>query len=140
MRFRRSFFPLAAVLMLAGPLTAADQLPAPEPQAGVVTGDGLPLPSRSFFARSQSSELKAGKAEPFTRPDQSGRFQFRKQSMPLQSRDRNVCYTMRTYMVKPSERLLDDESGFRGYSSCQLASSYRVRSADAQEQEGAKLK
>jgi hypothetical protein len=40
-----------------------------------------------------------------------------------------VCFTMRTYKVKPMERLQDNESGTRGYSTCQMGSDYRVRSA-----------
>jgi hypothetical protein len=43
----------------------------------------------------------------------------------------DVCYTMRSYKVKRTERLADNENGGRGYSMCEMASSYRVRSADA---------
>ena len=41
-----------------------------------------------------------------------------------------VCFTMRTYKVKPTERLRDNESGSAGYSTCQMGSNYKVRSAD----------
>ena len=41
-----------------------------------------------------------------------------------------VCFTMRTYKVKPTERLQDGEIGLRGYSTCQMGSKYGVRSAD----------
>jgi hypothetical protein len=41
-----------------------------------------------------------------------------------------VCFTMRTYKVKPAERLRDNESGAMGYSTCQIGSNYRIRSAD----------
>lgn len=143
MRFQGFFYPLAAVLSLAGSMMAADPAARTAPQTGVVRGDGFTLPTRSFFAPPQSSELKPGTPEPFTRPDQSGRYQFRvSHVMRLHPSviDPNLCYTMRTYMMKPSERFANGESGFRGYSSCQLASSYRIRSADAQEQTGAKLK
>ena len=44
----------------------------------------------------------------------------------------NVCYTMRSYKVKRTERLADNDSGRRGYSTCEMASSYHVRSADGQ--------
>lgn len=52
--------------------------------------------------------------------------------------DDDLCYTMRTYKVKRTERLSDNESGRRGYSTCELAKNYQVRSAiahvrDAQE-------
>jgi len=39
-----------------------------------------------------------------------------------------VCFTMRTYKVKPTERLQDGEIGLRGYSTCQIGSKYSVRS------------
>lgn len=45
-----------------------------------------------------------------------------------------VCFTMRTYKVKPKERLQEGESASAGYATCQMASSYRFRSAVAIEQ------
>lgn len=41
-----------------------------------------------------------------------------------------VCFTMRTYKVKPTERLQDNDTGLRGHSTCQMGSDYRVRSVD----------
>lgn len=41
-----------------------------------------------------------------------------------------VCFTMRTYKVKPTERLREGESGSMGQSTCQMGSNYKVRSAD----------
>lgn len=41
-----------------------------------------------------------------------------------------TCFTMRTYKAKPTERLRDNESGSTEYSTCQLGSNYRIRSAD----------
>jgi hypothetical protein len=41
-----------------------------------------------------------------------------------------VCFTMRTYKVKPTERLQDNETGTAGYSTCQMGSNYRVRATD----------
>ena len=41
------------------------------------------------------------------------------------------CYTMRMYKVKRKERFADGENGLRGYSTCELASNYQVRSAIA---------
>jgi len=41
------------------------------------------------------------------------------------------CYTMRMYKVKRKEHFADGESGTRGYSTCELASNYQVRSAIA---------
>lgn len=43
----------------------------------------------------------------------------------------DVCYTMRSYKVKRTERLKDDQTGLRGYSTCEKASDYQFRSADA---------
>jgi hypothetical protein len=136
MRFRGFFYSLAVVITLSGAVRAADQAATAEPQPGVVKRDAFDQPNRSFFDRQKPSGLKPGTSEPFTRPEGSGRFQLRSP----RSLETPLCYTMRTYMVKPSERLADDESGFRGYSSCQLASGYRFRSADAQEETGASLK
>jgi hypothetical protein len=47
----------------------------------------------------------------------------------------DLCYTMRTYKVKRKEHFADGESGSRGYSTCELASNYQVRSAIAHPQE-----
>jgi len=44
----------------------------------------------------------------------------------------DVCYTMRSYKVKPKERFDEGEDSGVSYSTCQLASSFRVRSADAE--------
>lgn len=43
----------------------------------------------------------------------------------------DVCYTMRTYKMKPTERIRDHENLFRGYSECEMASRYQIRSAEA---------
>ena len=51
-----------------------------------------------------------------------------------------VCFTMRMYKIKPTERLADGESANRGYSECQMASDYQIRSADAHENGPAKTK
>jgi hypothetical protein len=134
MRFRGLFYSLAAVITLSCMVRAADQAATTEPQPGVVERDAVDQPNRSFLDRPQPSGLKPGTSEPFMRPEGSPHFQFRSPERV----DGILCYTMRTYMVKPSERLADDESGLRGYSTCQLASSYRFRSADAQEQTGAR--
>jgi len=43
----------------------------------------------------------------------------------------DVCYTMRTYKMKPTERTRDHENLFRDYSECEMASNYQIRSAEA---------
>ena len=72
--------------------------------------------------------------DPFSRPDaSSGTLQLEAPALGVESRaDVNeVCYTMRSYKVKRAERLNDNQSGVRGYSTCEMASSYRLRSADS---------
>jgi hypothetical protein len=49
--------------------------------------------------------------------------------LPLNA-SRDVCYTMRTYKVKATEHLKNNETGRRGYTTCQLAHDYQIRSAD----------
>lgn len=49
--------------------------------------------------------------------------------IPLNSAG-DVCYTMRTYKVKATERLSKNEKGTRGYSTCLFARDYELRSAD----------
>jgi hypothetical protein len=46
----------------------------------------------------------------------------------------DICYTVRMYKVKATERLSDSETGMRGYSTCQFARDYQVRSVDAQDE------
>lgn len=41
------------------------------------------------------------------------------------------CYTMRAYKVKRQEHFANGENGLKGYSTCELASNYQVRSAIA---------
>src|SRR5690349_17160930 len=41
----------------------------------------------------------------------------------------NVCLTMRSYKVKRTERLSDNESGMRGYSTCEMARNYDIRTS-----------
>lgn len=48
----------------------------------------------------------------------------------LSSRERDLCYTMRTYKVKRTEHLADGESGRHGYSTCEFAANYQIRTTD----------
>ena len=47
------------------------------------------------------------------------------------ARHGGVCYAMRTYKVKPTERIRDHENFSRGYSECEMASNFQIRSAEA---------
>jgi|SRR5271165_2187484 len=40
-----------------------------------------------------------------------------------------VCFTMRTYKVKPTGEWQDSFNGMRGYATCRMGSDYRVRTA-----------
>lgn len=42
-----------------------------------------------------------------------------------------ACLTLRMYKVKRTERLSDGDTGMRGYTTCELASDYQMRSAVA---------
>jgi hypothetical protein len=87
---------------------------------------------------------------PFSRPDaNSGALQLRNPQLGIDTRagtesranaSADVCYTMRSYKVKRTERLDDSQSGVRGYSICEMASSYRLRSADSKAQQRVRLK
>jgi hypothetical protein len=70
-------------------------------------------------------------------PIQSERFDVTRHQFGLLSpggdlgaMDANVCYTMRSYKVKRTERLNDNESGVTGYSTCEMASTYKLRSTE----------
>ena len=52
------------------------------------------------------------------------------QSRPAVLNERN-CYFMRMYKVKHKEHFKDGENGLRGYTTCELASNYQMRSAVA---------
>lgn len=43
----------------------------------------------------------------------------------------DVCYAIRSYKVKPTERIRDYENFSRGYSECEMASNFQIRSAEA---------
>jgi hypothetical protein len=81
---------------------------------------------------------------PFSKPDaSSGALQLRNPQLGFEApagASKDVCYTMRSYKVKRTERLDDSQSGVRGYSTCEMASSYRLRSADSKIQEPVRLK
>lgn len=52
----------------------------------------------------------------------------------------DVCFTMRVYKIKPTERIREGETVDRGYSECEMASDYQIHSAEAHDKEPAKLK
>jgi len=80
-------------------------------------------------AASVSSSSGPDQAIVLPGPDSSKPLRNRNAGVPLA--DKDVCYTIRSYKVKPTERIKDGESVAAGYSTCEIASSYRIRSADA---------
>jgi len=79
------------------------------------------LPSPSVF---ESRELNSG-----TSWKQKGAW-----VVPLNASN-DVCYTLRTYKVRRTERLSDNENGQRSYTTCQFAADFQFRSADARVEE-----
>lgn len=121
----RPLFLLFVISFFASSAFAAGEGSDPQTSTGSVqnqTADpalfGQPAPSAAsdlFFLRDKP-RLK------FTTPAGQPR------SAVLNDAD---CYTMRTYKVKRKEHFADGESGSRGYSTCELATNYQVRSAIA---------
>lgn len=70
---------------------------------------------------------------PFNKPDSNAASpELRDPERPsLAVLNGDVCYTLRTYKVKRTERLKDAENGRRGYTTCEMAAGYQLRSADA---------
>jgi len=102
-------------------LGGADNVP-PDPDVA--------SPSRLLFPGTGSDNLVFA-------PDSRDRVppaRFRtRQGLSLADVNGNVCYTMRSYKVKPTERIRDQENFFRDYSECEMASDFQIRSAEAHE-------
>jgi hypothetical protein len=125
---RTLFFVL--VLLLAGLATTAkgadDQL-TPRTSAGSLqnqVGD-----SGVFGAPAQDHQSSSGLFFLKTRPRLNLSPPTLQPTFAILNDD--LCYTMRTYKVKRKEHFADGESGSRGYSTCELATNYQVRSAIA---------
>ena len=144
MRFRQLFLVALAWLVLGSWASAADPSSNSTSQRAGANGDGMQAPNDpqvGFYSATDrqapfaSDGFRAAAIPPFNRwqlkPLKPGAGVYLDY---LAERNGAVCYTMRTYMVKASEQRRDDESGFRGYSSCQLASTYSLRSAEGHEE------
>ena len=127
--------------------------------AGDEQSAAAPQPTLTHSQDTLTPDLSSQPSPPAFTPGASDRFQtagtssstifrFKKPQSPdpgmyvrsLAEMNGSVCYTMRSYKVKPSERLPENDSGFRGYSTCQMASTYNLRSADTPGEAGAKRK
>lgn len=121
----RTSSPTASSSADAGPQSAA-----PRP------GGAESVPPNSDVApQSQLLFPGAGSYDFVLAPDAQDRgplARFRARSaLNLADVNGDVCYTMRTYKMKPTERIRDRENLFRGYSECEMASNYQIRSAEA---------
>lgn len=126
--------PLLFVLLLVGfsitgsSAFAADEKTEPQPASpqnlaadpALFTGNSAGEPASDLFFLKNKPRLD------FTAPAEQPR------SAVLNDRD---CYTMRMYKVKRKERFTNGENRLRGYSTCELASNYQVRTAIAHPRE-----
>jgi hypothetical protein len=129
MTFSRALFSLLLVGISISAM-AADKPANPPSQSA---GDGNPLlgfpsasppqagatmPRNPFLdGTTDTDPLEPSRTEPGT--------------FSLSDLNGDVCYTMRSYKVKRTERLIDNQTGLRPYSTCERASAYQVRSAEA---------
>jgi hypothetical protein len=118
------FVLLIVLSVIATSAFAADEKAQPQPAGAqnqtadpaLFQGNGAVEPASDLFFLQNRPRLS------FTAPAEQPR------SAVLNERD---CYTMRMYKVKRKERFADGESGLRGYSTCELASNYQMRTAVA---------
>jgi hypothetical protein len=121
MRVARSFFLSLVCVATAIPLFAADNQasaqPSPEQQTSqtLLPGEASTTPFDMLVLRNRSL---VDSAQPVVA----------RQFIP--STDR-ACLTLRIYKVKRTERLADGQTATRGYTTCEVASNYQMRSAVA---------
>ena len=123
---RALLFVLTILLFASSALAAGDGSDSVS-TASLQTQTAVPALFRQTAAENQSlsSDLFFLKTRP--RLD-LGTSTKRPRSATLNDTD---CYTMRMYKVKRKERFGDGESGLKGYTTCELASNYQMRSAVA---------
>ena len=83
----------------------------------------LGISAMSTICFAANDRKSSGSSESETRSQQAAIV------LPLDA-SKDVCYTMRMYKVKATEHLKENESARRGYTTCQLARDYQIRSAD----------
>ena len=113
--------------------TASSADAGPQSSAPLLGGaENLP-PNPEVAPRSQLLFPIAGSHDLSLAPDAPDRVPLARtrHALNLAGVNGDVCYTMRTYKMKPTERIRDQENLFRGYSECEMASSYQIRSAEA---------
>jgi hypothetical protein len=121
----RPLFFLLAISFFASSAFAAGDGSDPQSSNGFVQNQIADPALFGQQAQSAASDLFFLKDRPrlkFTAPSE------RPRTAVLNNAD---CYTMRMYKVKRKEHFADGENGLRGYSTCDLASNYQVRTAIA---------
>ena len=113
--------PLFLVLALTGAAVAADK-PSPP-----TSSDSIQSALTQNVEQPSGLIYSVAKARPYGEPPVA--------APPLAKLDGDVCYTMRMYKLKRTERLSDGETGRRGYTTCEMASNYQYRSAIAHPRE-----
>jgi hypothetical protein len=115
------------VLLIVGVATSAiagdepaQAQTSPDSRQGVV--DAFTAPGQTF---GRSSGLIFAEAKPRDSNQPAATV------VPLAKLDDGLCYTMRLYKLKRTERVSEGETVSRGYSTCELASNYQFRSAVA---------
>jgi hypothetical protein len=98
----------------AEPQAASPQNLAADPALFAGNGAGEPVSDLFFLQDKPRLDFSAAAEQ--------------RRSAVLNDRD---CYTMRMYKVKRKERFANGENGLRGYSTCELASNYQMRTAVA---------
>ena len=129
---RPLFLSLLLLFLVAGTATvsvAADSDDAAKPQTSFGSLQNQVGDSAPFGAPAQDVRSSSGLFFLKARPRLSLNPPTLQPTFAVLNDD--VCYTMRTYKVKHKEHFADGESGSRGYSTCELASNYQVRSAIA---------
>lgn len=116
---RLQVLPILAIVIFSCVSFAADKRPSPsssskasQPSPAVILADADSLGKRIHVNRAM--------------PVWDRKANWR---LPLNAA-RDVCYTMRTYKLRATERLSENENGSRGYSTCLFARDYQLRSAD----------
>ena len=123
---------------VSSPQTTSSNADVGAQQAASLLGGGESLPTDPDVAPpSRLPSPETGPQKLVFEPNAQDRVplaRFRTQSRhSLADVSGDVCYTMRTYKVKPTERIRDRENFFQGYSECEMASNFQIRSAEAHE-------
>ena len=124
MRFSKLFFSLLILIFTVGVSVCAV---AADDQTSTVSDSKYQLQG-GLFNESAAGPGQLGLSA-FSLPDGVKAQRTRRTRTGINP-DASVCFTMRSYKVKRTERLVNNENGLTGYSTCEMESSFRLRSAD----------